>query len=187
MTTSETGRAGRLRRRDRRASTSAIARTSAADVVHAFELGNCIVGTVPVHLVDHPLVQDALVDAARQAHAARTFRRAATRISVLLAAEALRESPTARSRSKRRSVRRTGGRLPATSSSCRCCAPGWACSTRCSSCVPGARVGPHRPAARAGHQLQHRVEHAQPGPQHRNDDDVGGDRLPALDQAASRR
>ena len=47
-----------------------------------------------VHIVDHPLVQDALV----QLRDARTppdrFRRAARRISVLLAAEALRDVPS---------------------------------------------------------------------------------------------
>jgi uracil phosphoribosyltransferase len=50
---------------------------------------------VPLHVVDHPLVHDALA----QLRDARTppsdFRRAANRISVLLAAEALRSVPTA--------------------------------------------------------------------------------------------
>jgi uracil phosphoribosyltransferase len=48
---------------------------------------------VPVHLVDHPLVHDALVDLRDKRTAPEHFRRAATRISVLLAAEALREVP----------------------------------------------------------------------------------------------
>jgi len=49
---------------------------------------------VPVHLVDHPLVHDALV-ALRDKHTTpEHFRRAATRISVLLAAEALKDLPT---------------------------------------------------------------------------------------------
>jgi uracil phosphoribosyltransferase len=46
-----------------------------------------------LHIVDHPLVQDALVELrdARTTHSA--FRRAARRISVLMAAEALRSAP----------------------------------------------------------------------------------------------
>jgi uracil phosphoribosyltransferase len=46
---------------------------------------------VPVHLVDHPLVHDALVDLRDKRTPPEQFRRAATRISVLLAAEALRQ------------------------------------------------------------------------------------------------
>jgi uracil phosphoribosyltransferase len=49
---------------------------------------------VPVHIVDHPLVHDALVSLRDQETPPEHFRRAATRISVLLAAEALREVPT---------------------------------------------------------------------------------------------
>jgi uracil phosphoribosyltransferase len=49
---------------------------------------------VPVHIVTHPLVQDALVDLRDARTTPEVFRRAATRISVLLAAEALREAPT---------------------------------------------------------------------------------------------
>jgi uracil phosphoribosyltransferase len=52
---------------------------------------------VPVHIVDHPLVQDALIDLRDKRTAPDHFRRAATRISVLLAAEALRDVPTATS------------------------------------------------------------------------------------------
>jgi uracil phosphoribosyltransferase len=48
---------------------------------------------VPVHIVDHPLVHDALVDLRNKQTPPEQFRRAATRISVLLAAEALREAP----------------------------------------------------------------------------------------------
>jgi uracil phosphoribosyltransferase len=49
---------------------------------------------VPVRLVEHPLVHDALA-ALRDKHTApEDFRRAATRISVLLAAEALRDVST---------------------------------------------------------------------------------------------
>ena len=50
---------------------------------------------VPVHLVDHPLVHDALVSLRDKRTTPDHFRRAATRISVLLAAEALRDVPTA--------------------------------------------------------------------------------------------
>ena len=49
------------------------------------------IGPVPVHLVDHPLVHDALVELRDKRTAPDPFRRAAARISVLLAAEALRE------------------------------------------------------------------------------------------------
>ena len=49
---------------------------------------------MPVHLVDHPLVQDALIDLRNKHTRPEHFRRAATRISVLLAAEALREVAT---------------------------------------------------------------------------------------------
>jgi uracil phosphoribosyltransferase len=48
---------------------------------------------VSVHIVDHPLVHDALVDLRDKRTAPDQFRRSATRISVLLAAEALREVP----------------------------------------------------------------------------------------------
>jgi uracil phosphoribosyltransferase len=50
---------------------------------------------VPVHLVDHPLVHDALVSLRDKQTPPDAFRRLATRISVLLAAEALRAVPTA--------------------------------------------------------------------------------------------
>jgi uracil phosphoribosyltransferase len=49
---------------------------------------------VPVHLVDHPLVQDTLLVLRNQDTPTDVFRRMATRISVLLAAEALRDVPT---------------------------------------------------------------------------------------------
>jgi uracil phosphoribosyltransferase len=51
---------------------------------------------VPVHLVDHPLVHDALVSLRDKSTPPEHFRRAATRISVLLAAEAMRELATRR-------------------------------------------------------------------------------------------
>ena len=46
-----------------------------------------------VHLVDHPMVHDALVSLRDKRTTAELFRHAATRISVLLAAEAMRELP----------------------------------------------------------------------------------------------
>jgi uracil phosphoribosyltransferase len=49
---------------------------------------------VPVHVVDHPLVQDALLTLRDAGTAPGEFRRVATRISVLLAAEATRDLPT---------------------------------------------------------------------------------------------
>ena len=49
---------------------------------------------MPVHLVEHPLVHDALVSLRNKHTAPEHFRRAATRISVLLAAEALRDVAT---------------------------------------------------------------------------------------------
>ena len=49
---------------------------------------------MPVHLVEHPLVHDALASLRDKATSPEDFRRAATRISVLLAAEAMRDLPT---------------------------------------------------------------------------------------------
>jgi uracil phosphoribosyltransferase len=49
---------------------------------------------VPVHIVEHPLVHDALVDLRDKSTPSEHFRRAARRISVLLANEALREAPS---------------------------------------------------------------------------------------------
>jgi uracil phosphoribosyltransferase len=49
--------------------------------------------SVPVHLVDHPLVHDALMELRDVRTAPPAFRRAANRISVLLAAEALKDVP----------------------------------------------------------------------------------------------
>lgn len=50
---------------------------------------------MPLHVVEHPLVQDALAELRDARTAPPAFRRAATRISVLLAAEALRDVPAA--------------------------------------------------------------------------------------------
>ena len=47
-----------------------------------------------VHIVDHPLVQDALLELRDATTAPDQFRRVANRISVLLAAEAMRDLPT---------------------------------------------------------------------------------------------
>jgi uracil phosphoribosyltransferase len=47
-----------------------------------------------VHLVEHPLVHDALVTLRDKTTTSEVFRQAATRISVLLVAEALRDVPT---------------------------------------------------------------------------------------------
>jgi len=52
------------------------------------------IGAVPVHLVDHPLVHDALVSLRDVRTPPEHFRRAATRISVLLATQALCDVPT---------------------------------------------------------------------------------------------
>jgi uracil phosphoribosyltransferase len=49
---------------------------------------------VAVHLVDHPLVHDALADLRDARTAPAEFRRAAARISSMLAAEALRDAPS---------------------------------------------------------------------------------------------
>ena len=49
---------------------------------------------MPVHLVDHPLVHDALVTLRDTRTSPEHFRRAAARISVLLAAEAMRDLGT---------------------------------------------------------------------------------------------
>jgi uracil phosphoribosyltransferase len=49
---------------------------------------------VPLHIVDHPLVHDALLELRDSRTPPPAFRRAANRISVLLAAEALRDVPS---------------------------------------------------------------------------------------------
>src|SRR5687767_11205260 len=49
---------------------------------------------MPVHIVAHPLVQDALVELRDTQTDAERFRRVANRISVLLAAEAMHDLPT---------------------------------------------------------------------------------------------
>lgn len=49
---------------------------------------------MPVHIVEHPLVHDALVQLRDKSTTSEHFRRAARRISVLLAAEAFRDAPS---------------------------------------------------------------------------------------------
>jgi uracil phosphoribosyltransferase len=49
---------------------------------------------VPVHIVSHPLVQDALLVLRDSRTPPEEFRRTANRISIVLAAEALRDLPT---------------------------------------------------------------------------------------------
>jgi uracil phosphoribosyltransferase len=49
---------------------------------------------VPVHVVDHPLVQDALLQLRDERTDPETFRRLATRVSLLLVTEATRNLPT---------------------------------------------------------------------------------------------
>jgi uracil phosphoribosyltransferase len=50
---------------------------------------------VPLHTINHPLVHDALMELRDVTTAPPAFRRAAARISLLMAAEALRALPTA--------------------------------------------------------------------------------------------
>ena len=50
---------------------------------------------MPLHIVEHPLVHDALMELRDARTEPPAFRRAANRISVLLAAEALRDVPAA--------------------------------------------------------------------------------------------
>lgn len=49
---------------------------------------------MPVHLVDHPLVNDALLELRDKRTPSAAFRQAAARITTLLAAEAMREVPS---------------------------------------------------------------------------------------------
>jgi uracil phosphoribosyltransferase len=53
----------------------------------------CIVDTVPVHLVHHPLAQDALAQLRDRSTPSETFRAMARRISLCLAVEAMRDLP----------------------------------------------------------------------------------------------
>jgi uracil phosphoribosyltransferase len=54
---------------------------------------SCIVLPVPVHIVSHPLVQDALATLRDVRTSPEEFRRVSRRISLLVAAEALRDLP----------------------------------------------------------------------------------------------
>ena len=49
---------------------------------------------MPVHLVDHPLVHDALLELRDKHTPPASFRRAAARITALLACEAMRDVPS---------------------------------------------------------------------------------------------
>ena len=82
---------------------------------------------VPVHIVTHPLVHDALVSLRDKRTEPENFRRAATRISVLLAAEALKDLPTSDVTVETPLGPAPGRTMDPTSSSCRCCAPGSGC------------------------------------------------------------
>ena len=53
------------------------------------------IASVPLHIVDHPLVHDALADLRDARTELAAFRRSARRITMLLAAEALRDVPSA--------------------------------------------------------------------------------------------
>jgi uracil phosphoribosyltransferase len=53
-----------------------------------------MIGAVALHIVNHPLVHDALMELRDKRTEPPAFRRAANRISVLLAAEALRDVPS---------------------------------------------------------------------------------------------
>jgi uracil phosphoribosyltransferase len=68
---------------------------------------------VPVHLVEHPLVHDALMELRDTRTPPDAFRRAATRISVLLAAEAMRSVPTASATVRTPLAEATGRRVGA--------------------------------------------------------------------------
>ena len=59
-----------------------------------FGFSLCIVNAVPVHLVPHPLVHDALATLRDVSTPPELFRRMAVRISLLLAAEATRDLPS---------------------------------------------------------------------------------------------
>ena len=61
-------------------------------------------------MIEHPLAHDALMELRDVRTAPPAFRRAATRISLLLAAEALRGLPTVARQSQRRSGRPTARR-----------------------------------------------------------------------------
>lgn len=55
----------------------------------------CIFTAVPVHVIDHPVAQDALASLRDKTTQTSHFRRLAHRISLILAVEASRELPTA--------------------------------------------------------------------------------------------
>jgi uracil phosphoribosyltransferase len=69
-------------------------RTAQALFPFLFLISLCIVNAVPVHIVDHPLVHDALATLRDKSTPNELFRRMAVRISLLLAAEATRDVPS---------------------------------------------------------------------------------------------
>jgi uracil phosphoribosyltransferase len=73
-------------------------RTAQALFPFLFLISLCIVNAVPVHIVEHPLVHDALATLRDAATPSELFRRMAVRISLLLAAEATRDVPSVAAR-----------------------------------------------------------------------------------------
>ena len=97
---------------------------------------------MPLHLVPHPLVHDALATLRDASTPPELFRRMAVRISLLLAAEATRDVPRADVTVE--SAARARGRAAdyaETSSSCRSCAPGSGMLDAILELIPTARVG----------------------------------------------
>ena len=104
---------------------------------------------VPVHVVEHPLVHDALATLRDAATPPELFRRMAVRISLLLAAEATRDLPASRGDGRRRrSDRPRRGASATTWSSCRCCAPASGMLDAVLELIPERARRAHRPAAR---------------------------------------
>jgi uracil phosphoribosyltransferase len=96
---------------------------------------------VPLHLVEHPLVHDALMDL-RDVHTpSAEFRRAANRISVLLAAEALRDLPSTPSTVETPLSAATGRRMSADVVVVPVLRAGLGMLDAVLELVPGARVG----------------------------------------------
>ena len=102
---------------------------------------------VALHVVDHPIAHDLLLSLRDKTTPSDTFRQLAHRLSLVLTLEATRDLATRTTPSRRRSARPTAPGSRPRWSSCRCCGPGSACWTRCSSCCRG-QGRPHRPAAR---------------------------------------
>ena len=99
-----------------------------------------IIWSVPLHIVDHPLVQDALMEL-RDTRTPPPAFRAPQSHQRMLAAEALRDLPRGRQVATPLGAAAGNGRSAAMSSSCRCCARDWACSDAVLELLPHARVG----------------------------------------------